>query len=107
MKLEHVLAPVGRTTFGKRFFEFAFWVSRFARERRLSNSHYEFLFTELFGLDPSFYAGKRIVDIGCGPRGSLEWADMAAERVGVDPLAGAYQALGARHHKMRYVTANA
>ena len=29
-------------------------------------------------------------DIGCGPRGSLEWATMAAERVGLDPPVNKY-----------------
>jgi ubiquinone/menaquinone biosynthesis C-methylase UbiE len=51
------------------------------------------------------YRGKRILDIGCGPRGSLEWADVAAKRVGLDPLAEQYLALGAGQHKMQYVAA--
>ena len=38
-----------------------------------------------FNLDKSFYKNKRILDVGCGPRGSLEWDDMALERVGLDP----------------------
>jgi len=56
-------------------------------------AHYEHFFTTFFGLSKADYAGKRIADIGCGPCGSLEWADMAAERVGIDPLADAYRKL--------------
>ena len=67
----------------------------------------ESFFCEQFGLDPSFYEGKRILDVGCGPRGSLEWADMAADRVGLDPLATSYRELGIDRHAMTYVTAPA
>lgn len=46
------------------------------------------------------------MDIGCGPRGSLEWADMAAERIGIDPLAESYRKLGTHRHKMQYMAAD-
>ena len=48
-----------------------------------------------------------MLDIGCGPRGSLNWADMAQRRVGLDPLAGDYRALGIESHPMEYVAAGA
>ena len=67
----------------------------------------EALFCARFGLDRAFYEGRRILDIGCGPRGSLEWADMAAARVGVDPLADRYRELGTDEHEMTYVKAGA
>ena len=38
---------------------------------------------------------------------SLEWADMAAERVGLDPLADDYRELGTGRHRMTYVRAGA
>nr|PZN25800.1 MAG: hypothetical protein DIU80_14285 [Chloroflexota bacterium] len=66
---------------------------------------YEYFYTEHFGFDRRFYAGKKVLDIGCGPQGSLEWADGAALRVGLDPLALAYRRLGTRDHRMDYVTA--
>jgi len=91
----------------KRLAEFSYWTVRRVREGTLSNVHYEFFYTGPFGLDRSFYAGKRILDVGCGPRGSLEWADEAAERVGLDPLASRYRTLGSRAHRMRYVSAPA
>ena len=88
--------------------ELSFWRKRHQQEQgRLSNRYYERFYTTFFGLDRNFYAGKRIIDIGCGPRGSLEWADMAEERVGLDSLAKEYMKLGADRHKMTYVDAGA
>jgi ubiquinone/menaquinone biosynthesis C-methylase UbiE len=40
-------------------------------------------------------------------REALEWADMVAERVGVDPLAESYRTLGVENQKMTYVAAPA
>ncbi len=73
----------------------------------LNNSHYEYFYTTHFGLPKSFYSGKRILDIGCGPRGALEWADNAAERIGLDPLAKDYEELGIKNQKMKYVASGA
>ncbi len=56
-------------------------------------AHYEYFFTAFFGLTKEDYAGKAVLDIGCGPCGSLEWADNTRERVGLDPLADAYRKL--------------
>jgi SAM-dependent methyltransferase len=56
-------------------------------------AHYEHFFTAFFGLTKVDYAGKAVLDIGCGPCGSLEWATEARERVGLDPLADAYKKL--------------
>jgi ubiquinone/menaquinone biosynthesis C-methylase UbiE len=69
----------------------------------LENHWYRDGFTAAFGIDESFYAGKRLLDIGCGPRGSLEWATMASERVGIDPLAKDYERLNGGLHDMTYV----
>jgi len=95
---------LGRTLKHSR--ELEFWKSRKQAEGQLGNSHYEYYYTTHFGIDREFYRGKRILDIGCGPRGSLEWADMAAERVGLDPLVPAYRKLGIDRHKMRYCAAH-
>lgn len=94
-------APVS----AKRAEEHSYWLSRKREEGELENWWYERAFTDTFGMPLSFYEGKRILDIGCGPRGSLEWADMAAERVGLDPLTPLYERLGAYRQKMRYVKA--
>ena len=50
----------------------------------------------------------QVLDIGCGPRGSLEFlAGVARATVCVDPLALNYSALGAWSHSMVYVGAPA
>jgi len=84
-----------------------FWKWRLEQEGTLGNAHYQPFYTSFFGLDEDHYRDKRILDIGCGPRGSLEWAHMAAERVGLDSLADKYLKLGADQHQMTYVAAPA
>jgi SAM-dependent methyltransferase len=97
----------GGTGGAKAHEELAFWRKRHEQEGHLTGGHYQAFFTAHFGLDPSFYDDKRILDIGCGPRGSLEWATTAAERVGLDPLAGAYREFGIDRQAMTYVDAPA
>ena len=99
------LRRVGVDTKGA--YEYAYWKSRRVEERTLQNAFYEPMFTVGVGLDREFYAGKRILDVGCGPRGSLEWADHAAERVGLDTLVDRYRRLGIEDHAMEYVAAGA
>ena len=82
--------------------EMEYWQKIKEREGELSNLHYQFFYTEHFDLSYEFYKGKRVLDIGCGPRGSLEWAHNTTERVGLDPLADEYLTLGASFHKMKY-----
>jgi len=86
--------------------ELNFW-KRAAKNRPLRNVGYIDLFVTGFGLDKEFYRDKRILDIGCGPAGSLEWADIARERIGLDPLANSYKRLGTSRHAMKYVNAHA
>ena len=92
---------------GKRAGELEYWSAQKANEGALRNSWYVGFFTSHFGLTLDDYAGKRVLDIGCGPRGSLEWATPALERVGVDPLADDYVKLGAADHAMTYVATGA
>ena len=87
--------------------ELAYWEIRLKEQGRLSNEHYEYFYTTYFGLDKGFYRGKKVLDIGCGPRGSLEWAAGAGLRIGIDPLAEAYRRLGTGRHTMQYVACNA
>lgn len=88
--------------------ELAFWRARSAEAPLESGAPwYEWTFVEHFGLSRGFYAGKRLLDVGCGPRGSLEWAGDAAERVGADPLAERYRQLHRAPHAMDYVAAGA
>lgn len=101
------LAAIRGPERNKAAHELNYWKSRKSEEGTLSHSHYAFFYTTHFGLDEAFFDGKKILDIGCGPRGSLEWADMASERVGLDPLADSYRALGIDRHKMTYVASPA
>lgn len=90
-------------SFVKSFAELCYWKFKKAKEGNLSNSHYKPFYTTNFGLSDDFYKNKVILDIGCGPRGSLEWADMVKERIGIDPLIYKYQSLGIEKHKMTYI----
>ena len=88
----------------KRRSEMRFWMKQKRKEETLTNKHYIYPYTTHFGLTVNSYAGKRILDIGCGPRGSLEWAETANQRVGLDPLADEYLKIGADQHAMEYVS---
>ena len=73
-----------------------------------SSDHYKFFYTEFFGLTDRDYEQKRLLDIGCGPRGSLEWASMASERIGIDSLVAKYRkAFNIDRHSMTYIDAPA
>ena len=64
------------------------------------------IFTQLtLGLDRSFYTNKVILDIGCEPRGSLDWASMTSRRIGLDLPIRKYLQLGANQHGMEYLDA--
>jgi len=90
----------------KRFHEFRYWRLRASQERVLANDWYQHYYTDYFGIPISQYEGARILDVGCGPRGSLEWATMASRRVGLDPLVGRYRRFRIDQHAMEYVEAH-
>jgi SAM-dependent methyltransferase len=86
--------------------EMAFWQGLYRKNHgSLPNSHFAYFYTTHFAIPPDEYSGAAILDIGCGPCGSLEWADNAKERVGLDPLVKQYKRLGIGTHRMRYVRA--
>ena len=91
----------------KEWKEFRYWKKKQVQEIDLTNSHYAWFYTECFGLGLKDFRGHKLLDVGCGPRGSLEWAVGAAEAVGVDPLADRYRGLQTRDHRMTYVNAYA
>lgn len=72
---------------------------------RFKAGWYEGFLLEIAGEhDASFVDGKVIADFGCGPRGSLLWAEQAARRIGIDVLAPAYARLfGIGTQDMQYV----
>lgn len=87
--------------------ELNYWRKQIANEGTLRNEHYESAYTDLFALNREWYRDRTVLDIGCGPRGSLEWADMAADCVGIDPLSERYREFGTDHHRMRYISSGA
>ncbi len=91
----------------KKHEEMTYWKKKHAESAGgvLKNAHYGYFYTSHFTIDPKEYSGRAILDIGCGPRGSLEWADNAKERVGLDPLVNQYRKLGIGAHRMSYVCA--
>lgn len=88
----------------KQDHEFQWWLDHKKRVGEFSYQNYPHFYTTHFGLTTDSYANKRVLDIGCGPMGSLEWATMALERVGLDPLADSYRKLGTDKHQMKYVS---
>jgi len=56
--------------------------------------------------EEDFVTDKVIADFGCGPRGSLCWAENAKDRIGIDILTDKYRLLGIDSQNMRYVTAS-
>lgn len=93
--LNLILAVLSRDpTEKKRKAELGYWKLQMARQGSLPSDHYEYFFTNHFDLDTHDYEGKRVLDIGCGPRGSLNWATMTKQSVGLDPLANEYEDLG-------------
>jgi SAM-dependent methyltransferase len=71
--------------------ESLYWLWVYLKEKKLTKAHYQPFFTTYFDLSEEFYHGKKILDIGCGPRGSLDWAKQAELTIGLDPLADFYQ----------------
>jgi ubiquinone/menaquinone biosynthesis C-methylase UbiE len=104
---KRILATLFGSTASKGEAELAYWKKRVEKEGALENKHYKAFYTSHFDLTEADWVDKVVIDIGCGPRGSLEWADMTKERYGLDPLADKYLELGASEHKMRYVVSGA
>lgn len=99
-------APKFLQTYVKEAVELMFWKRELTRSNgTFYNGHFEEFFTKLYNLEKAYFSGKRMLDVGCGPLGSLEWATGAAERVGVDPLADRYRELNRGIHSMQYVNA--
>jgi SAM-dependent methyltransferase len=72
--------------------ELAFWRDRFKSEAgTFTHSHFERIMLGMAGeRTGEFLRGKIVADFGCGPRGSLVWAQSAQLRIGIDVLADRY-----------------
>lgn len=86
----------------KYIHEYMYWRKRVDEGGPLPNGQYESQFTTMFDVDKEFYTDKKVLDLGCGPCGSLEWADNTAQRVGLDPIAEAYAFLHETPQAMEY-----
>jgi len=79
--------------------EIAYWERKFQEEGGHHNtwrrSHFEELFIKSVGdpilFEAIFFTTAPVVDIGCGPRGSLEWVGPGRVLIGVDPLVDIYR----------------
>lgn len=90
----------------KYFFELFYWQYQTVFEGgKLKNDQYKAAYTDGFMLSESYFHNKTILDVGCGPRGSLEWAPASASCYGLDPLAEQYLKLNKGKHRMTYVQA--
>lgn len=88
--------------------ELGFWRDEYHRTagRLRDDAYYSTLIRRVGRLDDDdLFNGRIVVDIGCGPRGSLCWILNARLCVGIDPLADAYRQLGISAHPMAYVAA--
>ena len=84
--------------------EAGFWEQVEKEHGRIPNAFYERRLLQLAAEDDaSFLDDKIVVDFGCGPAGSLHWANNARLRVGVDVLVDVYGRFGIRDHDMVYV----
>lgn len=72
--------------------ELEYWMSRLERDKGVfKNNHYRKLMLAMAERkDEEFLSNKIIADFGCGPRGSLSWANNASIRIGIDVLADKY-----------------
>jgi len=72
--------------------ELSFWKSRLEIDKgKFQNAHYQKLMLGMAGEGTGdFVTGRVVADFGCGPRGSLAWAQNAALRIGIDVLADRY-----------------
>jgi SAM-dependent methyltransferase len=87
-----LLRPVRNRFVSKYDSELSFWQRRFELENgSFVNSQYEPMMLAIAEEHTqSFVAGKIIADFGCGPLGTLQWAESALMRIGIDVLADRY-----------------
>jgi SAM-dependent methyltransferase len=89
----------------KYYAELRYWKRCLKRENgQFANNWYKDAMLLAAGeTSTDFTSGQVIADFGCGPRGSLCWADKADDRIGIDVLADRYRHLHKTSQNMRYV----
>lgn len=88
--------------------ELQYWERHFRAEGgKLSHARYQRTMLAMASEeDASFLEDKIVADFGCGPRGSLCWAQPARLRIGIDVLADHYMQFGIGTHNVCYVVSS-
>ena len=88
--------------------EFYYWHTQLNKDGgTFRNEWYRGLMLQIAGeKEQDFVTDKVVADFGCGPRGSLCWAENAKERIGIDVLTDKYRLLGIDSQNMRYVSSS-
>lgn len=87
----------------KRNYEFGYWERIWHTEEWMTKERdVSKRYTFYFGIDKEYFANKIILDIGCGPLGSLDLFN-AKMKIGLDPLAAKYFNFGIKKHHMIYI----
>ncbi|MDP6763488.1 MAG: class I SAM-dependent methyltransferase [Planctomycetota bacterium] len=73
--------------------ETRFWEGSADRYGHFSAEYWERMLAQ-DGLDPSFFEGARVIELGCGPFGMIHYLDTPREKIGCDPLIETYRELG-------------
>ena len=90
--IKQVFRPKRNRLINKYDSELYFWRSRLEIDKgKFRNSHYERLMLAMAEeSNDDFLEGKIVADFGCGPRGSLVWANSALLRIGIDEIGRAH-----------------
>ena len=105
--------PKKFTTLLKRIGEFSYWFKRMRTEGKnafLKPDSLNFIFQKyckILEITTDIFADKVVIDIGCGPRGSLHHFN-GKTKIGIDPLARVYEIFFDVHKQdMIYVNSKA
>ena len=90
--IKGILRPMRNRILNKGSTELSFWRSRFEIDQGVfNNNHFERIMLAMAEESTEDFVNSKIIaDFGCGPRGSLVWAQSAALRIGIDVLADSY-----------------
>lgn len=88
--------------------ELSFWRGVWEEEgHQWDNEYYKRHMLSIAGeQNDNFLKNKIVADFGCGPRGSLWWAEQAKLRIGIDVLADAYAEFDIKSVNMAYVVSS-
>ena len=90
--IKKVLRPIRYRFMNKYESESGYWQRQLDNEKgTFRNDYFEKIMLAMaIEENRDFLQGKVVADFGCGPRGSLVWAQEAALRIGIDVLADVY-----------------